>query len=115
MTPYQVVWDGRRNGPGGAYLVTEPDVAQSEAIDRREELEALRRRVLLVLDEGPQTLHELADRLQVSTDIVGRALAVLRGRGAVEKCGERPWLGRPPHWRGRTLSVYRRVDWSTGE
>ena len=53
-------------------------------------------RILLVLvEEGPRSLGDLADDLQVEQSTISRQVATAVGRGLVERYGEAPRLVRP--------------------
>jgi hypothetical protein len=96
MTHHTVVWDGRRQGPGGAYLAAEVEavVAATAAPhppqQPRQSSGDVGRLVLVSLQGGPKTLRELVDDTGLSMDRVNEALYVLQRYRDVERVGERP-------------------------
>jgi hypothetical protein len=87
-----VVWDGRRSGPGGAYLgLDEHETAPPPpTTPRRESNRELRARVLASLRKAPKTMLELADDVGASMERVNGVLWSLRQTHAVVVVGERP-------------------------
>lgn len=88
-----VVWDGRREGPGGPYLFAKHqpvrvlDVSVRPAA-RRSDAVAMRRRVLVALNR-PQTMREIAAQLGETVERVNEALWLLKRWGSIQIVGER--------------------------
>jgi predicted ArsR family transcriptional regulator len=105
---YVVRCDGRKNGPGSAYLVATPEPTRTPAPRTVRDLAA---GIRAALDEFPMTMTEIAEQLGVTTAAVNGALWQLRQQGQVVVVGERPrdarrygrsteyLYGRSPHRR----------------
>lgn len=78
----RVVWDGTRNGPGGAQLFTEEgEVRKVEPVYRVRG--GNRERVLEILARGPHSSRELSVLLRMDIATVHDALRPLRVEGRV--------------------------------
>jgi len=87
---YTVVWDGCRNGPGGAQLFTpEAPPAPPPAARERTPNRGVREAVLMRLQLGPATMRELVEVTGYSMDRVNATLCGLRKVGLVIVAGER--------------------------
>lgn len=98
-----VVWDGRREGPGSAYLVAEPE-RPSTLIARV----PLTERVAVLLRRQPMTLKQMAEALSLSPGTVHVALWHLREAGRAAQVGTTPTNGR--HFGRRFEHVYGLVE-----
>lgn len=77
-----VVWDGRRNGPGGAHLFI-PEEVPHEPPSAQQERRTLREQVLGSLRDAPRTLAQLAADTGASTAKVAGVLHACRKVGAI--------------------------------
>lgn len=102
------VWDGRRGGPGSAYLFVAPETPQAPRARRRVRAYSLTARVLDALAQGPRTGRSIAAELRRSSASVCGALYGLMRRGEVIICGEAPVDPRQ-HFGRRSEHVYARV------
>ena len=101
MSPgYTVIWDGRRSGPGGAFLFVEPETpAEAGSLPRYRTRQRVSRAQVaasitkLLDDDGPLTMRELCQASGFSVDRVNRVLYIMRRRGQVVVAGERPRVG----------------------
>lgn len=81
-----VVWDGRKNGPGSAYLVADPE-PPAQAPPKRV---TLSERILTVLAQrGPMTTKELGAEFGASVDGLRSVMWLLVDTGRIEVVGQR--------------------------
>lgn len=91
---HHVIWDGRRNGPGGAHLFAE-DQDFALAVPVRQPPRRVIRAVpvidlvLMALGQAPATLREIANALGVDRTNVNSALFQLKKKGLIEVVGVR--------------------------
>lgn len=96
---HEVLWDGRRDGPGGRQLFTEEEhrVEHPEPTRRRateSDVRDAREAVLAQLERQAQTMRELAASTGLTTERINGALYALRHVGRVRIVGEKPRSGR---------------------
>lgn len=103
MANYDVLWDGRRDGPGGRYLFTsEPETRAPEV--RQETVRGATSQVIAhQLRRQPQTLRELVVASGLTMDTLNSALYYMRKRGEVVVVGQGRDGGR---WGRKTEHVY---------
>lgn len=87
---YAVVWDGRKNGPGSAYLVAAPEAPAAPVAPKV----TLSARVLALLRETPRTTAEIAVALGVSTSTAQSVVWLLRQAGRIVIAEHRPVTAR---------------------
>ena len=81
-------WDGRKDGPGSAYLVATPEPPRTQLPPRT--VRDLAGEICAALAEFPMSMAELSDELGVTQSAINGALWALRQRGDVDVVGERP-------------------------
>ncbi len=115
MPNYTVVWDGRRDGPNGAYLFAQEQDAQPVSDERSIEHSAYRlakerrERIWHRLRDQPATYRELAEELELTRTHVCDAVNTLIRTGRVRKVGERP-SGEVGRGLGRIQSIFAAVE-----
>lgn len=111
-----VLWDGRRNGPGGAYLCTDehpivqPVSTRQPVVMRAVPVSEI---VLGALVNGPQTLREIADAHGLDGTNVNSALHQAKKKGLVEVVGVRTvegGYGRGSNYGRKGESIYALVQ-----
>lgn len=103
-----VVWDGRRNGPGSAYLVALPEPPRRQpgkVLDFR----SLTDQILDALGRRPRTARGLANDLGRSIHDISGTLYSLRQRGLVCRQDGKPVDPRVGFGR-KSEHVYRLVE-----
>ncbi|MDP2319595.1 MAG: hypothetical protein Q8O42_09695 [Acidobacteriota bacterium] len=103
MADYSVVWDGRKQGPGGALLFGPESEARQPDLRTVVSLAAAREAILLQLRRQPQTMRELAAASGLSMDAINGALYRMRKVGDVAVVDQRSEGGR---WGRKTENIY---------
>lgn len=98
-----VVWNGRRDGPGGAQLFTPEEVPHTPPPGRQAR-HTRRAQVLGSLRGSPRTLAQLAAALACTTAEIDGVVYALRKAGRVTVVREIPAHGR--RWGRGTTYVY---------
>jgi hypothetical protein len=104
---YRVIWDGRKNGPGGSYLRPGLKEAPAEPPVLRQigRGEYSRSAVLYALRHGDKSKSELVRQCGLTQDAVNVAIRELKRVGAIEAVGEQPRAGAV--WGPRVETIYR--------
>lgn len=99
-TDYEIIWDGRKAGPGGALIFADelPTYLATFIPQRARKTSAVRDAIEAQLAaKGPQTMNELMAVTQIDSSRVNTALCTLRKMGRVRTQGfstERSAYGR---------------------
>jgi len=83
VADYEVVWDGRRGGPGGALLFgpENPEPKMAEPLYRKRV--GVREKVLSALDMGPATARQLRSATGIAEEVIHDQMRRLRAEGIV--------------------------------
>jgi hypothetical protein len=105
VNAFVVIWDGRRDGPGGAQLWVpeEPRPQAAPLPPARGTRDALQQRILAALERTPATNRDLCGMLHAPIEAVNYGLQMLYRHGALEKRGQ---VRRPPRSPGRQMTVW---------
>lgn len=102
---YAVVWDGRKDGPGSAYLTLAPEPAPVAAVATTDR-QTVSARVLAALRVQAMTSTALAAHLGVTSSVVQQVLWMLRQHERVVIVARQPLDPHGRHFGRRAEYVY---------
>ena len=85
-----VIWDGRRAGPGGAYIFADQHPTLIPASAWRVDRTSVRATVERLLQQKPMTMRQLADASGVDVHNINGALSQLQKHDVVAVIGSVP-------------------------